>query len=376
MILPESIKKLNELDLAELDLENVGTWPLAVRLAACVITFILVLLLGYQFHLSNLQDQLDRAMTQENEWKQEFQLKAFQAANLQEYRTQMQEMETSFGALVRQLPSDTEVPGLLEDITLTGRNAGLQFETIKLQPEKATEFYIELPISISVKGNFHDLGSFVSGVAGLSRIVTLHDFSIDPAEGTNMLKMGYSGQNIPLQRQEVRVMRFYHWISIVLLHFLLAGCAEQSDIADLDQFMAQMRAKPSGKIEALPEFKSYEAFTYGASGMRSPFEPPISLKNKKREINGNVRPDFDRPKGFLEQFDIESFELVGSISNENGLWGLIRSEEGVHMVKEGDYLGRNHGRIDYIDEEEIRIIEIVPAGAEVWIERPRNMIMD
>lgn len=171
-------------------------------------------------------------------------------------------------------------------------------------------------------------------------------------------------------------MRFYHWIGIVLLGFLLAGCAEQGGISDLDQYMAQMRAKPAGRIEALPEFKPYEAFTYRASGMRSPFEPPISLKNSNLEINSNVRPDFDRPRQFLEQYDIESFELVGSISNEKGLWGLIRSEQGVHMVKEGDYLGKNHGRIDHIDEEEIRIIEIVPAGAEIWIERPRNMVLD
>ena len=189
MNLAESFKKLNELDLTELDLENVGSWPFPVRVAACVITFILVLFLGYQLHLSSMQGQLDRAVMKEKELKEQFQIKAFQAANLEKYRTQMQEMEASFGALVRQLPSDTEVPGLLEDITFTGRGAGLQFEAIKLQPEKATEFYIELPISISVKGNFHDLGSFVSGVAGLPRIVTLHDFSIDPEEGSNTLKM-------------------------------------------------------------------------------------------------------------------------------------------------------------------------------------------
>ena len=171
-------------------------------------------------------------------------------------------------------------------------------------------------------------------------------------------------------------MRLLHWMAIALINILLVGCAEQSSIADLDQFVAQMRAKPSGKIEALPEFKPYEAFTYRASGLRSPFEPPVSLKNNNREINSNVRPDFDRPKQFLEQFDIESFELVGSISNGEGLWGLVRSEAGVYMVKEGDYLGRNHGRIDYIDEEEIRVIEIVPAGAEIWIERPRSMILE
>ena len=185
----DSLKNLNELDLAELDLENVGAWPLPVRIVACVLALVLVVVLGYYFHLSGLQKRLDREVAKEAQLKEQFRMKAFQSANLVAYRKQMDEMEASFGALLRQLPGDTEVPGLLEDITSTGRSSGLQFETIKLQPEKTTEFYIELPISITVKGNYHDFGSFVSGVAGLSRIVTLHDFSIDPADDNNVLRM-------------------------------------------------------------------------------------------------------------------------------------------------------------------------------------------
>ncbi|MET4695804.1 type 4a pilus biogenesis protein PilO [Endozoicomonas lisbonensis] len=191
MNIGESLKKLNlsELDLADLDFENVGAWPLPIRIISCLLVLLLVIFLGYQFHLSGLQTQLDREVAREKELKEQFRTKAFQSANLGAYREQMRQIEDSFGALVRQLPSDTEVPGLLEDITFTGRGAGLQFEAIKLQPEKTTEFYIELPISITVKGNYHDLGSFVSGVASLPRIVTLHDFSIDPLPGSNKLKM-------------------------------------------------------------------------------------------------------------------------------------------------------------------------------------------
>ncbi|OED43236.1 pilus assembly protein PilP [Endozoicomonas sp. (ex Bugula neritina AB1)] len=191
MSMTESFKKLNELDLSnlDLDLENIGGWPLPVRIIACVLAFVLVLVLGYQFHLSDLQTRLNKEVANEVELKEQYRNKAFQTANLQAYREQMKQMEASFGALVRQLPSDTEVPGLLEDITFTGREAGLQFEAIQLQPEKTSEFYIELPISISVRGNYHDLGSFVSGVASLSRIVTLHDFSINPQAGATGLKM-------------------------------------------------------------------------------------------------------------------------------------------------------------------------------------------
>ena len=91
-------------------------------------------------------------------------------------------MEETFGALVRQLPSDTEVPGLLEDITNRGIASGLEFTSIDLQPEQAAEFYVELPIKMVVEGTYHDLGAFVSGIAGLPRIVTLHDFDIVPGD--------------------------------------------------------------------------------------------------------------------------------------------------------------------------------------------------
>ena len=119
-----------------------------------------------------------------------FEEKAFKASNLDAYKEQMKEMENTFGALLRQLPSDTEVPGLLEDISHTGLTAGLNFNSIKLAPENSREFYVELPIDIEVKGGFLAFGSFVSAVAALPRIVTLHDFDIAPSsEGTQELVM-------------------------------------------------------------------------------------------------------------------------------------------------------------------------------------------
>jgi type IV pilus assembly protein PilO len=115
----------------------------------------------------------------------------FQAANLEAYKEQMAEMEISFGALLRQLPSDTEVPGLLEDITRTGLGSGLEFEEIKLLPEVTQPFYIELPIQVVVVGSYHDLATFVSGVASLPRIVTLHDFDTKPVstESASVIRM-------------------------------------------------------------------------------------------------------------------------------------------------------------------------------------------
>ncbi|WBE25895.1 type 4a pilus biogenesis protein PilO [Denitrificimonas caeni] len=189
MSLVDSFKSLGKVDFAELDLNNIGSWPAAVRALACLIVLVVVLALGYFMHLTDLQDSLERTRQEEATLKEQFTVKVRQAANLEEYKEQMQLMEASFEALLRQLPSDTEVPGLLEDITSAGLNSGLEFEEIKLLPEVTQPFYIELPIQVKVLGSYHDLATFVSAVAGMPRIVTLHDFSIKPVTAGNSSKL-------------------------------------------------------------------------------------------------------------------------------------------------------------------------------------------
>lgn len=188
----EWLDSLRKIDINDLDLNNLGSWPAAVKTIAGALLLIIVLALGYNFYLKDLQDQLDQTRATEVTLKEQFATKAFQAANLNAYKVQMKEMENSFGALLRQLPGDTEVPGLLEDITRTGLGSGLEFEEIKLLPEVTQQFYIELPIQITVVGAYHDLATFVSGVASLPRIVTLHDFQIKPVEPGNTQKLRMS----------------------------------------------------------------------------------------------------------------------------------------------------------------------------------------
>jgi type IV pilus assembly protein PilO len=181
MSLNDSLESLRQINLNDLDFNNVGSWPAAIKFIACLILLIAILALGYNFHLKDLQADLERRQGEEITLKDQFSAKAFQAANLEAYKEQMAEMEVSFGSMLKQLPSDTEVPGLLEDITRTGLGSGLEFEEIKLLPEAAQQFYIELPIQIKVVGSYHDLATFVSGVASLPRIVTLHDFELLPS---------------------------------------------------------------------------------------------------------------------------------------------------------------------------------------------------
>ena len=174
----DRVQELNEIDLAGLDFEDVGSWPLVARALVIGLLFVALLVGGYYYHVSALSDRLQAAESQELELRRQFERKSFEAENLEAYKAQLDDMRVSFGALVSQLPSDTEVPGLLEDISSKGELNGLSIEAIDLLDEVLEEFYVELPISIAANGSYHNLGAFISGMAGLPRIVTLHDFEI------------------------------------------------------------------------------------------------------------------------------------------------------------------------------------------------------
>lgn len=178
----QDLKNFDWNDLTDLD--TIGVWPVAVKVLITIIVFGAVLAAGYFLHVQNLQTELQRVSAEEGQLRIEFEQKAFLAANLEEYRAQTVEMEESFTELLRQLPSQTEVPGLVDDVTDTGEGSGLEFDNIALQNEVIQEFYIELPINIDVIGDYHDFGTSVSGVASLDRIVTLHDFAITTRDDT------------------------------------------------------------------------------------------------------------------------------------------------------------------------------------------------
>lgn len=183
MSLADSMKSLNEFDINDLDVNNAGIWPAPIKAIVVLIVFGLILGGGYWFFIKDQYVRLAGVEKTEMELREQYEQKAYKVANLEVFKTQMVEMEETFGALVKQLPSDTEVPGLLEDITNTAVGSGLELREIKLQSEQRRDFYVELPINVQVSGTYHELASFVSSVASLPRIVTLHDFTIKPKSG-------------------------------------------------------------------------------------------------------------------------------------------------------------------------------------------------
>ena len=172
-----------DIDLNNLDLSNIGSWPLAIKGVLIAIVAVGVLALGYFVDIQSQQESLDRITGEEKRLKSDFELKQAKAANLDAYKAQMVEMKDSFGAMIRQLPSKTEVEDLLIDISQTGLASGIEFQLFKPLPEKHIEFYAELPITLKMTGTYHQFGEFVSGIAALPRIVTLENISIKGGKG-------------------------------------------------------------------------------------------------------------------------------------------------------------------------------------------------
>jgi type IV pilus assembly protein PilO len=173
-------------ELKSLDVNDVGRWPLAFRLGVIALVFVAVLGLGiYWFIIEDKAPRLKRAQDEEQTLRVTLENKQRKAANYDAYKAQLAQMEQSFGTMLRQLPGETEIPSLIVDISQTGLAAGLQEKLFVPQNEIPRDFYAEKPITISLSGGYHEIANFVSGVAALPRIVTLHDINITPDNPDN-----------------------------------------------------------------------------------------------------------------------------------------------------------------------------------------------
>ena len=173
-------------ELKSLDVNDVGRWPFAFRSAVIALVFVVVLGMGvYWFVIQDKAPQLQRVQDEEQTLRVSFENKQKKAANYDAYKAQLLQMEQSFGTMLRQLPGKTEIPSLIVDISQTGLAAGLQERLFQPQPEIPKDFYAEKPITISLAGGYHEIARFVSGVAALPRIVTLHDINITPDDREN-----------------------------------------------------------------------------------------------------------------------------------------------------------------------------------------------
>ena len=180
------LKSLNDIDWNELELDNIGDWPVAVKAIVCVIAAALVLFFSYKLLDADEITSYEQAQQKESELRSTYRTKYAVASRLEIYKQQMQEMEEKFSQLLKKLPTSNETPGLLDDLSYVGTTSGLTFVKIGWLPEIKKEFYTELPIKIEVEGSYHEFGEFVGKVAQLPRIISLHDFEIE-ATGDDQL---------------------------------------------------------------------------------------------------------------------------------------------------------------------------------------------
>lgn len=176
-------------DLQELDFNDIGSWPLWLKVTGAAVICGAVLAAGYWFIIKDQYADLQKLQRQEAQLKDSYLKKKALAINLGAYRQQMKEIEDTFGVMLKQLPDKTEVPELLIDITQAGLGRGLQFQTFKPQRTRQEDFYAEMPISLAVSGTYHQLGEFVSDLASLPRIVTIGDLNLTPIKDTDRLTM-------------------------------------------------------------------------------------------------------------------------------------------------------------------------------------------
>ncbi|WP_280564278.1 type 4a pilus biogenesis protein PilO [Chromohalobacter sp. 48-RD10] len=189
MSLRSQWRQLREVEWRDLDLKEAGTWPALLQAMCLVVLFLAVFWVAQWYVAASRQETLESLQGREGELLRKYETRAYQASNLEQMRMQMAELDTRMQALLKMLPSDTEVPALLDDISDAAQDHRLAIESIRLRSPVPQDFYIEQPFDIQVRGGYHDIAAFLSSVAALPRIVTLHDFSLSPVGDGDTLRL-------------------------------------------------------------------------------------------------------------------------------------------------------------------------------------------
>jgi type IV pilus assembly protein PilO len=201
MAIKDTLEQIKNFDPNNVDFDKMGVWPAPAKVFVLILLVMIIFALTYYVKISDLNEELETVRGKEVSLRQAYETKSFEAANLDAYRAQMVEMDKTFKSLLSRLPSDTQVPGLLDDIGARGRESGLTINATTIEGERAAEFYIEVPFRINVDGGYHDMAGFVSGIASMPRIVTLHNYTITK-KSAGLLNMQISAKTYKYKTQE------------------------------------------------------------------------------------------------------------------------------------------------------------------------------
>lgn len=201
MAMKDTLEQIKNFDPNNVDFEKMGVWPLPAKVFVLVLLVAVIFSLTYYVKVSDLHGELEGVIAKEVSLRKSYETKSFEAANLDAYKAQMVEMDKTFNSLLSRLPSDSQVPGLLDDIGSKGRESGLTINATTMESEKTAEFYIEVPFKINVDGGYHDMAGFISGIASMPRIVTLHNYTITKKSG-GLLNMQVAAKTYKYKAQE------------------------------------------------------------------------------------------------------------------------------------------------------------------------------
>jgi type IV pilus assembly protein PilO len=331
------------LELNELTLTNLALWPLPIKIGVIVMGCLLIIGLGYGFDVRMQLSLLNKTKQNQANLQAEFQMKAAQAGKVVFYEKQLQTLQQVLADMVKQLPNSTEIPNLLEEVSKLGVANGLHFQLFKLMPENKLKFINELPLQISVIGNYHQLALFINQTASLNRIVTLQDFTIEPSKA----KAAVSQKENDAPAKECLIMN----LTAKTYRYSNETYANKKLVDDkLD--ITTLTAQP---FHAMPTLKNHPISKYEVANLRSPFH-----------ANAIQAFGAKRIKGPLESFPLDALHLVGIIARANQTWGLMATPNGKHYpITIGQYIGLNNGKVMAIHPDYLELVESVAEGNQV-----------
>ncbi|WDG42973.1 pilus assembly protein PilP [Pseudomonas synxantha] len=318
---------LSRLDVFTLS-HNAAKWPLPCRVLLGCALAVLVLLVGEVVYLGPSRERLQGVEARGHVLQQQLAEKTGLAATLEVRTERLRAMENKLAGLLRQLPAESEVPALLEDVARLAVANGIWVEGITVLEEEPRQLYTGQPMQVGATGAYHDLAAFVSALGGLQRVVTVQDVTLRP-EGAllrlEMLAKTYRGTT------------------------------------------------PSDKVRQALE--SGPRFVYDPTALRDPFQSP-TLQVARAPGRPALSPDLTRPRGMLEGMTIDQFEMVGTLSNDMQAFALLRVGSRVHRLAVGDYLGPDHGQVTAIQDGYVELVELFPDEQGAWLERPRTLMLN
>ena len=307
---------------------NTENWPLPGKvLLGCALAGV-VWVIGDLVYLSPSRERLHKAEAREVFLQQQVAQKTSLSSSLEARNRQLLMSHERVDNLLRQLPNESEMPGLLEDIARLALANGLLVQSVTPLDAQARPLYIEQPVQIGVTGAYHDLATFVSSLGDLARIVTAHDVALRP---------------------DGRLLRL--------------------DVLTKAYWRTQQAAR-SGEPVA-----QEQSFAYDSSGLRDPFQP-LALQVDHAPGRPARAPDLTRPRGVLEGLAVDQCEMVGTLSRGMQTFVLLRAASQVYRLAVGDYVGPDHGRITAIHDGHIELVELFPDKQGAWLERSRTLVLN